>query len=233
MKKGYRLQVTGYGIRLGTVFCGDIWSVTRHLSLITRSKSAGFTLIELIVASAVFVGVALVGFSTLANTERVRERLEAQTDLIEAAQLSLEALARDLRFAEFTIESATGTPARFDPSTNQLDGERITLTKTDDLGVVTTHYVAIDEAIRSDGSPHRYLVLVNCIDQTCLTERGRAPLTPDGVEVESIVFQGLTDFVGDRQPFVHIILSIRAPGVRDEEPASVIETTVTSRRDHE
>lgn len=201
-----------------------------HTSKVT---SMGFTLIELIVASAIFVGVALVGFSSLANTERVRERLEAQADLIEAAQLSLEALARDIRFADFLIQSGVGSPATVNTVTNQLEGERIVLKKTAATGVVMTQYVAVDEVIRADGTTHRSLVLVTCTDEACLSEQSRGPLTPEGVEVESVVFRGVTDVLGERQPFVQMSMAVRAPGVRDDEPATVVETTVTSRRDNE
>lgn len=79
-----------------------------------QSTAHGFTLVELLVALAVFAIIAAAAYASIAQLTRVQSTLDAKQSRLRAVQLALGAMERDLRYAisrksrssEGTIEPA-------------------------------------------------------------------------------------------------------------------------------
>ncbi len=59
----------------------------------------GYTLIEVLVASAMFVGVMVIGVSSFSSVNRVNEQIETTRKLTQTGTFVMETLARDIRTA--------------------------------------------------------------------------------------------------------------------------------------
>lgn len=73
-----------------------------------RTAQSGYTLVEVVIASALFVGVLMIATTTFATASRLRERTRTQQQVTDTARFVAETLARDIRSA---TGSTTGTAA--------------------------------------------------------------------------------------------------------------------------
>lgn len=200
-----------------------------NIQIFKYPPQGGFTLIELIVASGIYAGVALMGFAILANTDQIRTKTDTQGTMIESVSLSLETLAREARLGTFTIEAADGTAATPESGTNQLVGNRLAIVARDPVtGAASYRYALVTEEARPGNPHHKSLSLTTCLDATCRSVVSTGPLTPDQVEVNSISFRGLDSTISDRAPYAQIILTLQAPGLN--QPPVVIQTMISGRR---
>lgn len=220
-------------------------------------RRTGFTLIELIVASAVFASVLLVGFTILANTTAVQSKISGQRAVGETARFSLEGIAREVRLANGIVSRdargilvQTAPPFEILPgstagqnSTNALQqgdkqGSEIKIMSTDvATGQTTIKLIGLAAVTGDDNSTvvHQQIVMKTCTDQTCTATLGPTVLiTPKDFEVADLQFSGLTIDPAQpfHQPFVKIELSLKRGTAFDraEETASyTLETIVTPR----
>ncbi len=77
------------------------------------SASKGYTLIEVLVASAIFVGVMVIGISSFSSVNRVNEQIETTRKLSQTGNFVMETLAREIRTATGIKGKITSTGKPF------------------------------------------------------------------------------------------------------------------------
>lgn len=131
----------------------------------TRASDAGFTLIEMLVALAIFAVIGGTGLSVLDQVLRTQSRTEAQL-------LRLTAMQRSMQLVTSDFSQAIGGSVRG-------NGQDAELSRSADAGAVSIGYNLADTAlIRRIDAPAR-----NVIEQVVLTDLASAEwqfLSPDG-----------------------------------------------------
>lgn len=209
----------------------------------TEVFTSGFTMIELIVASGIFVMITLVGLAVLSSSVQSEQQTVGQRLLGQTSRFVLEAMGREIRLANgagtdrppFIIVSAGLTPALPDPIDQRLSGSRIQITSTDQVSQCRSERrIELATATRSDGTTHRFAQMTaKSLDSGCplSTVPQTVPLTPDSVEVDALTFRGLSSSataLADRQPFVEITLALRWVVPGKDGAASLSQTTRTT-----
>ena len=85
--------------------------MTHNQSQHRRNTWRGFTLVELLVASAIFSTVLIIAIGALFSAQIINTRLQETQIILDGVNLATEVISRDVRYgSEFYCESATPTP---------------------------------------------------------------------------------------------------------------------------
>jgi prepilin-type N-terminal cleavage/methylation domain-containing protein len=95
-------------------------------------KRSGFTLIEVVIASALFAVVAIVGAATLSGTYKVQKQVNIIQSRQEAVRTTLEQLSREVRFSKnVQIDNSSLTITEAADSNGNSENRKYYLQKTD------------------------------------------------------------------------------------------------------
>lgn len=201
---------------------------------------AGFTLLELIVASGIFALVALIGFATITDTSAIQTRTDAERLVGQSASFGLEAIAREIRLANGyqVVDPTLGTIVTQAPPfviigtaghDQQITSSTVDIASTD-FPTPSQAIPHVEEiALAQDPSTgHKFVELRACHDIGCTQIDSRSPLTPASVEVEDLTFTGLSNSP-DRKPFVQITLTVTTPSGAKQSARQTVQTLVTPR----
>lgn len=205
---------------------------------IQNYSSAGFTLIELIVATGLFAVVALLSFAILSQAQRIEARTEAQRRLSEASRFVTETIARQTRLADgLVIQTIDYEEEQIAPSFRIFSGNVVAqpgldeLVTGDELQLATTNSTGpsheLTRFLVEEIDGQRTLIQRECespsltAEPICLSLEERHRLTPTDIEVSSIEFRGIPPTVHpDRQPFLEILITLSV--LLPESPAGQI-----------
>lgn len=71
------------------------------LKKITHIKTQGFTLVEMLVASAIFAGVVVMAVGALFQAQSLNTRVQQTQIILDGANLSMETMVRDIRYGYY------------------------------------------------------------------------------------------------------------------------------------
>lgn len=192
-----------------------------------NQANQGFTLLETLVASAIFTSIMLIGVATFSKVNRLNDVAKQYRSLSEAGRFVMSDLARAVVNAtgtdcEQSLEflTASGSPAS--PTDGQLvtgDGLTLKLTSVSDTGTVVEQYF-------KSGSQLMVKRTEVGIDQPI------QPVTGGDVSVEAFQLAGVPTTNGAlSQPFVTVKLTLKSTAaVRGTQPAAqTFESTTVSR----
>jgi Tfp pilus assembly protein PilV len=174
---------------------------------------SGFTLIEVLIASFIFMTVAVIAIASFQGQVRVGLKTDAQRLVQNAAKNSIEAISRSVKLSDSFTISGNAPGSCFQAGIT--NGTTLTTVNTD-----TDTTEVFRTAVRSG--------------YTALTLNG-TDMTPSGVDIISFCVQGVPGIAGlTSQPFVTISLVARNQGgtsVRaDLQAQESVQTTVTLRK---
>lgn len=214
-----------------------------------NSKEAGFSLIELIIAMAVTLGILTIASTLLAQTLAVRMREDRRTDALADAQRSLNIMSREIANAGLGLpDPLTYTPpGTTTPSAVPANGVLPAYSDGDNFGFVSNLNAFTDDGdvsdtdealyysfytdasdrsflIRKDMNSGSVLVLANRIDSVAFVYVERNPLNG-----------ALTDLAANAQPTANTVAvkitiavtlpEVGAPGSPGHQPASQTQLT--------
>lgn len=217
------------------------------------ARERGYTLIEVLIASSLFVGILVIATATFATANRIRERTIAITLITETARSVTESITRDLRSAT-GIRSLNGSfRSGLEPFSlvgadpNCATGARTGTTlrairfegDVGDNGQTVVHDYFVETAV--DGTA-MLKVLARTYGGTPVTladphEQITTSLLPDGVGLASggFAIEGVTHepSCGQSpavQPFAQLKLGLNHVGdARNADVGLATQTSVTSR----
>jgi Tfp pilus assembly protein PilV len=174
-------------------------------------RNRGFTLIEVLIASFIFMTVAVIAIASFQGQVRVGLKTDAQRLVQNAAKNSIEAISRSVKLSDSFTISGNAPGSCFQAGIT--NGTTLTTVNAGVNEVFTT-------AARSG--------------YTAITMNG-TDMTPSGVDIISFCVQGIPGIAGlTSQPFVTIALVARNQGgtsVRaDLQAQESVQTTVTLRK---
>lgn len=205
---------------------------------------AGFTLIEMIIASGIFSSVLLMGFAVFADIGRVSDRTSGQRHLGQTTRAVVETAAREIRLANGILEvRGDGTVTQSRPPFVFLDGQTINdgRTQASAIQINSTEFptpfqtiTVVREIAVVDGTQgDRYLELRECERLDCVTYRQRARLTADDIIVEQFKLVGVQPTLQARTlPVLSIELTLRqksVTGLGGDQIRQTVTTTITPR----
>lgn len=205
----------------------------------------GYTLLEVLISSTLFVGILVVATSTLATSSRLREAASAQLDLADSGQHVIELIVRDARDATGWRDTDGGfrgglEPIRFLGGSLLPDGRRT----SDRLALTSSHpdeplqaHVSVYEVV-----PHPDVASAKTLQVVRSTYLGATALQlgpsttelvlPRSLQLEEgePLFRGLGHAdTTTQQPFLTIALSLRSV---EDVPTPIVQqfqTSVTSQ----
>ena len=209
----------------------------------------GYTLIEVLIASSIFVVIMIIGTATFTTANRIREKTEAITLTTETARSVAESISRDLRAATgirdvsgaFTIlpftlgqgrESTTGLATGTLLQTVRFDGN------VGDQGETVVHDYFVDgdtpdtltlkvRARTFNGTPATLDIPVPDEEVTTLLP-AQLVLAQNGFTVTGLTHGEATTL--QKQPFAQLHLALRYVGdPRNAGITQTVQTSVTSR----
>lgn len=195
-----------------------------------KSQMLGYTLLEVLIASSIFVGVLMIGTGSFTSASRLRERTLDQQQTTETARFLAETIARDVR-------SATGkrTGAGYEPSPFQfIQNGAVQLLPTNGLltgnALRTCRFDASASGSCLGGLVERLYEFNSSTGQLTVRKNMGDPesLLPTGFTVKDVTFQGISHNVTDlrSQPFVHFKLTVVSTATGNSQ---TIQTSVASR----
>lgn len=203
----------------------------------------GFTLIEVLVASAIFVGVMVIGVSSFSNVNHVSDQIQMTRNLSQTGNFVMETLARDIR-------SATGVK---DPNTGAFGVNfPFDFLNNDSNSLVISDLPSASDVISSQAIGFNQSGQYSCFtfDQfgdtnyfdlmmhvgSCGTSS--SPLLPSNIKMLKIgtIFSGISHQASAKmlhpvQPFVTIkftLVDTTAPNPEAPSAQMTFQTTVTS-----
>lgn len=200
-------------------------------------SNRGFTLIEVLVASAIFVGVMVIGVSSFSNINHVNEQITQTRTLSQTGNFVMEALARDIRSATGVKDPTSGTFGIDFPfdfvrndvpiSTLDVDGEitapSLTTRKagTNSCNVVSP----ITRNFALVAIPDTQYFDLQVKDGTCAP----ASLLPGTIRIVQLSFKGVSHQASSTvQPFVAISFTLVDTAARDTSLPSAQQTFGTT-----
>ncbi len=191
-------------------------------------RASGYTLLEVLIASALFVGVLMIATGSFTTASRIRERTLDQQQTTETARFIAETLARDIRSATGQKRVTGYSPAPYE----FVQGGTVQLLPKD--GLVTSTGLRTfrfdPSAGSSGGLVERFYELGAETKQLTVRKDGAAPqsLVPSGFTVTELRFEGLSHAVfGLRsQPFVRFRFTVVSSATGNSQ---TIQTAVSSR----
>lgn len=193
-------------------------------------NSRGFTLIEVLVASGLFVGVLVIGVSSFSSINRLNEQIVRTRQLSQTGNFVMETLVRDIRTATGNIDPATrgiiGVQYPFDFVSNS------------DTGQVASGAQAVS-ALRirqcDDGACLQRLYQLRTVSQerqTLVVQESSGQsgeLLPPDIGITNLSFTGVGHQASSVQPFVTIRFTLADLTASPDQPLSqTFTTTVTS-----
>lgn len=196
---------------------------------IKKYVQSGFTLMEAVIAVAIFATASIIITDIYIMAQRTQIKLAGQTKVQSDARFVMEVLAREVRLNGIDydyIASQGDTPSTGLDYLPLKDNQGNTL-----LFTISTDIVDVCAVNTS---------------QCLAVQRGNsvlASITPEGVNVNSIKFYiypdndpfvldtGLWQYPNDDQPWVTIVLVSETVGLREiEDSISYLQTTVSTRQ---
>ncbi len=193
------------------------------------ASERGFTLIEVLVASTVFVGVLVIGVSSFSSINRLNEQIVRTRQMAQTGNFVMETLVRDIRTATGEVDPMTGgfksLQFPFDFVTNPDTGN----VRPDDSPVAALRIRQCQQA----GCRDRLYRLSTTSQETqtlVLVENGQSgSLLPDDIGITDLSFTGASHQVGGVQPFVHIRFTLTdLTASAGQARTQTFSTTVTS-----
>jgi len=201
-----------------------------------RHQTSGYTLLEVLIASAIFVGVLMIGTSSFTTASRLRERTLDQQQTTETARFIAETLARDIRSAtgQRTTDGSTSLLACPAPGylTTPYDfykSGQITCALKN--GLVEATGIETHEFDPALNAVTKHLYEYSDTNKILTVRKnGGAPesLLPTGFTIKDVTFQGLSHGVSGlrSQPFVRFTLTVVSTATGNSQ---TIQTSVESR----
>ena len=198
----------------------------------------GFTLIEVLVASAIFVGVMVIGVSSFSNVNHINDQIQVTRNLSQTGNFVMETLARDIRTATGLWDPTSNSfhtdfPFDFisDPNNGMTTNGQISTTalKTRTCPVQSS---ASNPCMAANLVTHIYFLLEKA-DHTksFVLDSAENSLLPSGINMKDISFTGLNHSSVTVQPFVTIkftLVDALAPDPAAPSAQQTFQTTVTS-----
>ncbi|MBI4185439.1 hypothetical protein HY524_00100 [Candidatus Berkelbacteria bacterium] len=196
-------------------------------SVLHPPSQMGYTLLEVLISSAMFVAVLVIATGTFTTANRLRERTRDIQQTTETARFLLETIARDIRASTGTKVGTGYNPPPFDflqsttslhalGSNGLLESSALKTVRFDSLAAQT-----VERVYRFSVANGGDLVLQKGI-------AAAQSLVPDGFDVIDGHFRGVSHAVSPlrTQPFVQIELTVvhTQSGVKQ-----TVRTLVTSR----
>lgn len=195
-----------------------------------RKPGAGYTLLEVLIASSIFVGVLMIGTSSFTTASRLRERTLDQQQTTETARFIAETLTRDIRSATGQRTATGYAPSPFQVVQNSV----VQLLPTNGLltgnALRTCRFDATTSGSCLGGLVERLYEFNASTGQLTVRKNMGDPesLVPAGYSVKDVSFQGLSHNVSGlrSQPFVHFQLTVVSTATGNTQ---TIQTSVASR----
>ena len=191
------------------------------------SHERGFTLIEVLVASTIFVGVLVIGVSSFSSINRLNEQIVRTRKLSQTGNFVMETLVRDIRSATGLKDPASGGftalqyPFDFIVSTGSVGPSPNVGTTSLQTRTCLTAPCSISTLRTRTYSLNEMSFIVN-------GETGS--LLPDGVGMKDITFSGVSHQTSSVQPYVTVSFTLvdLATANSDAPTEQTFQTTVTS-----
>lgn len=198
-------------------------------SKINKFVQTGFTLMEVVIALAIFATATIVITDIYIMAQRTQTKLAGQTKVQSDARFVMEVLTREVRLNGIDYDYIA---SQGDTPSDGLDY----LPLKDNLGNTVLFTISIDTADVCSANATQCLAV----------QKGNsvlASITPEGVNVNSIKFYIYPDndpfvldtvnwqYPNDDQPWVTIVLVSETIGLREiEDSISYLQTTVSTRQ---
>lgn len=188
----------------------------------------GFTLIEVLVASTIFVGIMVIGVSSFSSVNRVNEQIETTRNLSQTGNFVMEALVRDIRSATGFADIATQTAIH--PFDFVTDPTLLTVSQSPNPSTTALTVRTCPASVQC--SPLNLLTRTYHVAQGqgfVVESQGKSgSLLPSGIGMKTIAFSGTSQQSTSIQPFVTISFTLidTSPGTKGQE--QTFQTTVTS-----
>ena len=192
-----------------------------------RRQKKAFTLIEILISSAIFAVTLIIATAVFTNTIGSRSKVQVLRDTTQTARIIMEDMATSIRMAN----------GFYDPDSGAKTNASIDITNNN--GTLILLYTDFNTKARS---MKLYCLCNNFLCNSTATRLCSAdtnnpsigPITPDNVKVSNLRFTGQEDVSSNliQQPFVNISFTI-APATSDPKVVGQntldLETRVTSR----
>lgn len=188
----------------------------------------GYTLLEVLIASALFVGVLMIGTSSFTTASRLRERTLDQQQTTETARFIAETIARDVRSATGQKGASGYGPYPFE-FVQQGNVKKIPTDGLIQTSGLRTYRFDASKGM-SGGLVERLYEFSADNGQMTVRRDGGDPqsLLPDGFSIKDVSFEGLSHNVVGllSQPFVRFQLTVVSKATGNTQ---TIRTAVASR----
>jgi prepilin-type N-terminal cleavage/methylation domain-containing protein len=185
----------------------------------------GYTLIEVLVSSAIFVGILVIGIASFASINRINEKIATQRELAQTGNFVMETLTRDIRTAT-GVKLPDGTFSGNDYPFDFLNDLGVVDNSGTQMGSLETLNCDSDQvACKTD--IYKVKTISGSSFQT-LFVNDVSPLLPDNVAIEDLTFTGFSHQQKLVQPYVSIQFTLVADLKSDVPTKQTFRTTVTS-----
>lgn len=190
----------------------------------------GFTLIEVLVASGLFVGVLVIGVSSFSSINRLNEQIVRTRQLSQTGNFVMETLVRDIRTANGNIDPTTGAVISL-----QYPFDFVSNSDTGQVASGAQMVSALRIRQCDGGACLQRLYQLSSTDsqtQTLLVRESSGQsgeLLPPDIGISSLSFSGVGHQTSGVQPFVTIRFTLTDLAASSDQPLSqTFATTVTS-----
>ncbi|MGB0757705.1 MAG: PilW family protein [Patescibacteria group bacterium] len=191
-----------------------------------KAHNKGFTLVEVLVASAIFVTTTVLVADIFVRTNDTQRKTQAIQETATDARFAFEAVSREARLGEIDYDYYSGS---------------IDVAGESELALRNTQSDPIRFGLQTTGCPSGSTSCLSvCIQETC-TGSDWVPLSPSGIEVTSLNFliqpdqspfevTGSDTYNNNIQPRITIIMTTENTTSDARELATfTMQTTVSSR----
>lgn len=168
---------------------------------VTLNRQSGFTLIEVIIASAIFATVAVVGTAVLAGTYKAQAQINTTRSRQEAVRTTLEIVGREVRFSKAIAIDSTSNILTVTESDNSKKIFYIDATNPNQKNLLMQK---VKEDGSNDGQPaviNSDLVSVDQFNLSGLSTQFNANNQPTGATAYAYIDILVKPANGDDQPF--------------------------------
>lgn len=206
----------------------------------SRTPQSGYTLIEVLVASAIFVGVMIIGTGSFTSVTRIQEQNNYIRAMTQTANFVLETMARD-------VQTASGirnpnNPSLFTSYPFDITNQGVIASAPSGTaasgGMITGNGLIVRQA---DGQVETYRIAVHPRGSThTILQKNSQNLVPANFAVNDVSIRGIThrSFVVNGgntlvriQPYVQIRFTLVNLDLEPENPSAAkeFETLIASR----
>jgi prepilin-type N-terminal cleavage/methylation domain-containing protein len=200
----------------------------------------GYTLIEVLVASAIFVGVMVIGVSSFSSINRVSEQIQVTRTLSQTGNFVMETLSRDIRSAtgeKNPLGGGFGVDYPFDFVVDSADESALS-----GAGLITAHKIRTRRQGTNSCNPtspivktYRLVSIPGTANSDLTLQDGNgvclqsSSLLPANVQISNLTFVGLSHQSSSTvQPFVTIKFTLVDTSPGSQGSQQTFQTTVTS-----